>query len=92
MNAKGQEVAHICFVLEGHYWACKQLGMSFGCAVAVLLIHRLSSCLQELIRRKFKACIARYVDDFFDVSKRRVKLTAGRILSEMARLFGHGVR
>ena len=32
------DFAHVCFAFEGHYWACRQLGMPFGCVAAVLSI------------------------------------------------------
>ena len=85
---KGLQFAHVCFVFEGHYWACRQLGMLFGCVAAVLSFHRLGNFLQEMIRKKFMAAIARYVDDFFGAAKVGVRMTGGRVLSQMGVLMG----
>ena len=65
ISVKGFEFAHVCFAFEGHYWACRQLGMFFCCVAAVLSFHRLGNLLEEFARKKFMAAIARYVDDFF---------------------------
>ena len=59
--------------------------MPFGCVVAALSYHR---CIEELIGKKFKSCIARYVDLFFGAATRNVRLTGGLILSEMCALIG----
>ena len=44
---KGFEFAEVCFAFEGHYWACRQLGMPFGCVAAVLSFHRLGHLFKE---------------------------------------------
>ena len=35
MCVKCCEFAHVCVAFEGQYWACRQLGMPFGCVAAV---------------------------------------------------------
>ena len=63
--------------------------MPFGCVAAVISYHRLGNFLEETIRSKFRACIARYVDDFFGAVRRNVFYTGGRrILSRVGRLLG----
>ena len=85
---KGFELAHVCFAFEGHYWACRQLGMLFGCAAAVLSFHRLRNSFEEMVRKKFMAAIARYVDDCFGAAKVGVRMKGGRVLSQMGELMG----
>ena len=62
--------------------------MPFGCVAAVLSFHRLGNLFEELIKKRFMAGIARYVDDFFGVAKAGVRMTGGRVLSQMGVLMG----
>lgn len=73
---------------QGLLWVAQHKGMPFGTISAVYAWRRVGHMLQQLVLRLFKAPVARYVDDFFGVSRVGVNLTGGVLLSFLCHLLG----
>ena len=86
--AEHLDLAWVIWSSMGIIWTAQHRGMPFGTVSAVVAWHHVGYALWWILVVHFKAPAARFVDDFFGVSKCGVYWTAGRLLSVVSRIVG----
>lgn len=82
------EFAWVVWLHEGVYMTAQHTGIPFGAVAAVYSFHRAGGFLCKILRKAFRCPAARYVDDFFGVSRAGVLYHAGKVLSVLSRFLG----
>ena len=86
--AEHLDLAWVIWSSMGIIWTAQHREMPFGTVSAGVGWHRVGYAFWWILVVHFKAPAARFVDDFFGVSKCGVYLTAGRLLSVVSRIMG----
>ena len=76
------------FHFQGLLWKLQHYGNPFGAVSANHNWHRVGSFVRFIIRRRFKAPCARFVDDFFGACRDGVQLAGGVLTSRICELLG----
>ena len=82
------DLSWVVFMAEGVAMVAQHLAMPFGTTSAVHAWHRTGAFLLAAVRRLCLAPAARYVDDYFGVSRDDVFWTGGKCLDILAELLG----
>ena len=76
------------FPARGGLWVIEHFGLPFGSIAANHAWHRTGSLMRWIVRQKFPAPIARFVDDYFGISREAVYWHGGRCVEVLHSLIG----
>ena len=78
----------IVMMHNSRHWAVQYRGMFFGATAAVFAFHRVGAMIAAIVRRIWKAPMARYVDDCFSANRDDIGWTSMRCLDVVTELMG----